>query len=73
MERVFPSGNLWRPPRYRPLSIQQEDHLPFRDIVTIAGWLAVCVGALLALGVGFGLMVAGALTIGLGLWTLEAR
>ena len=44
-----------------------------RDVVILLGWLAFCVGCILALGVGFGLVAIGVATAGLGLFALEGR
>lgn len=41
-----------------------------RDAVILAGWTAAVVGLLLALGVGYGLVASGALTILLGLYAV---
>jgi hypothetical protein len=44
-----------------------------RDAVILTGWLMGLVGALLALGVGFGLLAVGVGTVMLGLFALEGR
>ncbi len=42
-----------------------------RDAVIVAGWVTVIVGFLLALGVAFGLIAAGFLTLALALFVMS--